>query len=93
MALVGSGLIGPGGVEFFDVVLQAQQTYHVYVRPVEIGVDFDLRVLDENGNVVQQDTSTAADAHCAITPAWTGPFRLIVNSVRGMSAYQIEVQD
>jgi hypothetical protein len=93
MGLVGNGIIGPGGSEFFDVVLQGGHTYAIGVQPFEVGVDFDLHVYDENGNMVTEDISPAADAYCAITPRWTGPFRLVVNSVRGLSAYRIQVMD
>jgi hypothetical protein len=93
MALVGQGIIGPGGAEFFDVVLQGGHTYSVMVNPFEPGVDFDLHVYDENGNLITEDITTAADAYCAITPRWTGPFRLVVNSARGLSGYQIRVQE
>ena len=93
MALIGSGVLGPGQAEHFDVVLHGGVTYRVYVSPVEPGVDFDLYVHDENGNLVQQDDSTASDALCFITPTWTGPFRLTVKSARGLSAYQIRVEN
>lgn len=93
MALVGSGVIGPGGSEYFDVVLHGGHTYAVYVEPFEIGVDFDLRVYDENGNLITEDITTTPDAYCAITPRWTGPFRLAVTSARGLSGYRIQVQD
>jgi hypothetical protein len=93
MGLVGSGVIGPGGAEYFDVVLHGAHTYQVMVQPMEIGVDFDLHVYDENGNLVNEDISPAANAYCAITPRWTGPFRLVVNSTRGISSYQIQVLD
>ena len=93
MALVGNGIIGPGGSEFFDVVLQGGHTYAVAVQPFEPGVDFDLHVYDESGNLITEDITTAPDAYCAITPRWTGPFRLVVNSVRGISAYRIQVMD
>ena len=93
MPLVGSGVIGPGGSEYFDVVLASGHTYAVYVEPFEPTVDFDLHVYDENGNLISQDVSTAADAYCTITPRWTGPFRLVVNSARGLSGYRIQVQE
>lgn len=93
MPLVGSGVIGPGRAEYFDVVLQGGHTYSVFVRPFEPGVDFDLRIYDENGNLVTQDVDLHADAHCRVHPRWTGPFRLVVNAARGMSAYRIEVQE
>jgi len=93
MPLVGSGLLGPGGSEYFDIVLSGGHTYAVHVEPFEPTVDFDLFVYDENGNLITQDNSIAANAYCAITPRWTGPFRLIVKSHRGFSGYRIQVQD
>jgi len=93
MPLIGSGVIGPGGSEYFDVVLHGGHTYAIYVQPFEPGVDFDLHVYDENGNLVDEDMSTAADAYCSITPRWTGPFRLVVQSARGLSGYRIQVQE
>jgi hypothetical protein len=93
MALVGSGVLGPGQAEYIDVALRGGVTYSVYVAPVEPGVDFDLYVYDENGNLVVQDTRDISDAHCLITPLWTGTFRLVVKAARGLSAYQIRVQD
>jgi len=93
MALVGSGVIGPGGSEFFDVILTGGHTYAVYVQPFDPGVDFDLRVYDQNGNLITQDITTAPDAYCTVTPRWTGPFRLAVTSARGVSGYRIQVQE
>ena len=52
----------------------------------------DLFVYDERGNLVSLDDSPAADAVCAVTPAWTGPFRLKVKAHRGLSGYRIQVQ-
>ena len=93
MPLVGSGLIGPGGSEYFDIVLSGGHTYAVLVEPSEPTVDFDIYVYDENGNLVTQDDSSAANAYCAITPRWTGPFRLVVKAYRGFSGYRIQVQE
>jgi hypothetical protein len=91
MSIVGSGVIGTGQAQYLDVVLQGGHTYAVNVRPSESNVDFDLHILDQNGNVVAVDESTAPDAHGLIRPFFTGPFRIWVNSVQGMAAYQIEV--
>ena len=93
MALVGSGVLGPGGAEYFNVVLSSGVTYRIYVAPVDPSVDFDLYVYDESGNLVAQDTSTASDATCFITPRWTGPFRLMVKAARGLSTYHIRVEE
>jgi hypothetical protein len=93
MPLVGSGVIGPGGSEYFDVVLSGGHTYAVLVEPFEPTVDFDLYIYDAAGNLVSQDDSTAANAYCAIRPLWTGLFRLMVKAHRGLSGYRIQVQE
>lgn len=93
MPLVGSGVLGPGGAEYFDVVLQSGHTYGVYVEPFDKSVDFDLHIYDENGNLISEDITYAADAYCNVTPRWTGPFRLIVNAARGAAGYRITVQE
>ena len=92
MALIGSGVLGPGQAEYFDVVLKSGVRYGVYVNPTDPSVDFDLFVYDENGNLVTQDTTTASDALCYITPRWSGPFRLLVKAARGLSTYHIRVE-
>jgi hypothetical protein len=93
MARVGVGTIGPGAAEAFDVVLTAGTSHRVYVHPQDQSVDFDLTVLDEHGNVIDQDLSTSADAFCVVTPKWTGPFRMLVTSAAGASRYEIVVED
>jgi hypothetical protein len=93
MALVGSGILGPGEAQYFEVVLRGGVTYSIYVDPDEPGVDFDLYVYDENDRLVAQDTDIDSDALCFITPRWTGPFRLVVKSARGISNYSIRVED
>jgi hypothetical protein len=93
MSLVGSGIVGPGYPKYFDVVLFAGGTYQVYVQPVDPSVDFDLYIYDENGVLVAQDTTTNSDAICNITVFRTGTFRLTVQSARGLSAFNILVQN
>jgi len=93
MAIVGSGIIGPGEAEYLDVVLRGGIKYRVYVNPDEPGVDFDLFIYDENGHLVEKDNSPERDALCFVTPLWTGPFRIVVKAERGLSSYQIRVED
>jgi hypothetical protein len=93
MGIVGSGIVSPGVDNYFDVVLQSGVTYQVYVKPVDGSVDFDLVIYDERGNIVAADTTPANDAYCLVTPLWTGPFRLQVKSARGMSPFNIVVQN
>jgi len=92
MPVIGSGTIGPGRGEYFDVVLTALTPHRVYVRPDDPTVDFDLHVYDEGGHLITQDVSPSSDAFCVITPRWTGPFRLLVTSANGPSTYQIAVE-
>jgi hypothetical protein len=66
-------------------------TYFINVYPSEAGVDFDLHIYDQNGNLVSWDETPAADAHGTVTPIITGPFRIVVNSVGGMAAYRVEI--
>jgi hypothetical protein len=92
MALVGSGVVGPGKAEYFDVILTGGVTYSVYVQPSDPSVDFDLEIYDENKNLVAQDTDTTSNALCYITPRWNGPFRLLVKSAKGTGVYSIRVE-
>ena len=91
MPLVGSGAIGPGQAQHVSVILQAGTTYRIYVAPSDVSVDFDLYIHDENGNLIASDETTAPDAVCQITPAWTGPFLMSVRSARGAASYTVSV--
>jgi hypothetical protein len=91
VSVVGAGVIGTGQAQYLDVVLQGGRTYSFSVHPSEPGVDFDLHIYDQNGNLVSRDESPAADAYGMVTPMITGPFRIVVNAVEGMAAYQVEV--
>lgn len=81
-----------GRAQYLDLVLEANTTYEIYVHPDDPNVDFDLEVVDENGNVVAKDVDTTSDALCYITPAWTGLFRLIVDAAAGTSWYRVSVE-
>lgn len=91
MPVVGAGVIGTGQAEYLDVMLEGGRRYSFSVHPSERNVDFDLHIYDQNGNLVAWDESPAADAYGVVTPIFTGPFRIVVNSHQGMSTYQVEV--
>ena len=91
MSTVGAGVIGTGQAQYLDVVLQGGRTYSFSVHPSEPNVDFDLHIYDQNGTLVAWDESPAADAYGMVTPLITGPFRIVVNAVTGMSTYRVEV--
>ncbi|MFF4362946.1 hypothetical protein ACFY1U_35115 [Streptomyces sp. NPDC001351] len=73
-------------------MLRAYVTYSIYVLPDRSTVDFDVRVYDENGLLVAWDTAPDSDAFCTITPRWAGPFRIFVDSARGMANYTISIR-
>jgi hypothetical protein len=89
VALIGSGRLRAGEVEAFDVVLYANTRYTVQVRPDQPDVDFDLRVYDQNGNLVQWGESADSEATVEVTPRWTGSFRIFVICATGASGYQV----
>jgi hypothetical protein len=76
MAVVGAGLIGAGQAEYLDVMLEGGHPYSIN---------------DQNGILVSWDETPAADAYGAVTPIITGPFRIVVNAVKGTAAYQVEI--
>ena len=85
MPVVGAGVIGTGQAEYLDVTLEGGRAYSFSVHPSERNVDFDLNIYDQNGNLVSWDESPAADAYGVVRPIITGPFRIVVNAVQGMS--------
>lgn len=91
MSLVGTGSLIAGQTEQYNVMLAANVTYTVYVRPERSSADFDLRIYDENGNLVQWDERPASDAVCYVTPRWRGLFRIIVSCAAGGSSYGVIV--
>jgi hypothetical protein len=93
MSRIGTGTIGAGAEEYFDVVLTAGKRHRIYVHPDDPNVDFDLAVYDENGNLVEFDVTDSADAFCIVTPNWTGPFRIAVIAASGVARYTLVVED
>lgn len=91
MSVVAGGMIGTGQAQHLDLVLEGGRTYFIHVHPTEPSVDFDLHIYDQNANLVAWDETPAADAYGTVTPIISGPFRIVVNSVGGMSDYRVEI--
>ena len=92
MAVVGAGVIGTGQAQYLDVTLEGGRTYSFSVHPSEPGVDFDLTSTTRTGTSwpgtrARPQTRTAVRS----PPLITGPFRIVVNAVAGMSTYRVEV--
>ena len=83
------GLIGGGQTFVRDINADSHINWRVTARGGEIwrvgamgdgDTDVDIQVIDENGNVVCQDTGTSSTALCTLTPRWTGQFTVrIIN--------------
>jgi len=59
---------------------------------VPFGADFDIKIYDENGNLVAKGTKVgSADETVFITPRWTGPFRIVVYSYSGSGFYTLKL--
>lgn len=89
MTLLGQGFLLPGQHRDVAVQLTANVTYRIRVTAADPTVDFDLAVFDENANPVSVDASLNADAHCQVTPVWTGPFFVRVACARGSGNYAL----
>ena len=87
-----AGALFAGEEDSFEVVLTADHPHEIYVRPDDPTADFDLQVYDENGNLVGEDATPNTDAHCIITPRWTGMFTVVVRAVIGASSYQLFIE-
>jgi len=54
--------------------------------------NFDIKIYDENNNLVGSGTKArGADESVTITPAWTGPFRIVVYSCSGGGQYTLKM--
>lgn len=72
-----------GDVDLFEVSLYAGRSYRITMS-VPAWADFDIRVYDENENLVATGVEGQGETERVyITPAWTGPFYLRANSYDG----------
>ncbi len=91
-----SPILGPlrsGEFQIWEVILTGQKTYDIFVQAYELGVDFDLYVYDEKGNLIDLDERIDSRAYCSIMPYWTQPVQIVVKCDRGTSKYQVEIEE
>jgi hypothetical protein len=82
---------GPGDSWTYRGTLAGHVTYKFQLI-VPWQADFDIKIYDENGNLVASGTqSGGADESVTITPAWTGPFRIVVYSYSGSGFYTLKM--
>ena len=84
-------LVGSGDYWYYHGTFQGGVTYK-FVLVVPFGCDFDIKIFDENGNLVAQGTrSGSQDEVVYLTPLWTGPFTIKVYSYSGGGWYTLKV--
>lgn len=65
---------------------------HRFVLVVPRNVDFDIKIFDENENLVASGTKgRGEDEVVYLTPAWTGRFTIVVYSYSGRGWYTLRV--
>jgi hypothetical protein len=63
----------------YTILFRAGELAEVFVSG-DGDTDLDLRIYDESGNLIDEDTGLSDDCHAAWTPRWTGEFTVqIVN--------------
>lgn len=90
------GFLQQGGEERWQTVLQAGYCYRVIGVGGPTMADLDLWIVDENGNLIAQDTAVdnfpvlglGANPIC---PRWTGPFFIRALAYRGYGEYGIQL--
>jgi hypothetical protein len=87
-----TGMLTAGSQHAYAMLLNGLVTYRVWVQSLDSAADFDLAVLDENGNLIAVDDHPASDAICEFTPRWTGEFCFVVSCHQGTSAYELLIQ-
>jgi hypothetical protein len=87
------GKLYPQEEESFEIVLREDRKYHIYVDATDPSVDFDLHVYGEDDALVASDDHLQADAQVEIEPHRTGPYRLQVRSVKGVSEFVVLVYE
>jgi hypothetical protein len=64
----------------FTIVLNADVLYRIAVNG-ESSSDLDLRVYDENGNLVASDVDGTSQCRVFVEPVWRGPFTIEVRNI------------
>ncbi len=79
--------------DYFTITLSGGVPYEITLS-VPLWTDFDIAVFDENGNLVGHSENGAGETETVyISPAWTGPFYIVVYSYNGdTGSYAIQVR-
>lgn len=70
--------LGEGATDRYEVQLTEGANYAVHGVCDNDCTDLDLKIYDENNNLIAEDTSTDDQPIVQVTPRWSGKFRLEV---------------
>jgi hypothetical protein len=76
--LYNGALLRRGESILFKTTLVEGYTYQIAAAGCRDAYDVDLRVFDENGNLIERDADSSNVAVVTVTPRWTGKFQIIV---------------
>ena len=62
----------------FETTLLEGYTYKIVAAGCADAYDVDIRVFDQNGNLIDGDDDTSNVAVADVTPRWTGTFNIVV---------------
>lgn len=80
-----------GGTMNISLSVSPGWRWKISVVPKNQDVDFNLYISDMAGNLVAQDDSPDADAHCTFDATGDGKYSALVESVRGSSEYSLDI--
>lgn len=83
--LYNGALVGRGRSIQFETTLRTGYTYKIAAAGCQDAYDVDVRVYDENGNLIDSDDDSSNLAVATVSPAWTGTYYIVVTLYR--SAY------
>jgi hypothetical protein len=75
-------LLGRGQSVRFETTLRTGYTYKIAAAGCEDAYDVDVRVYDENGNLIDSDDDSSNLAMATVIPAWTGTYHIVVTLYR-----------
>ena len=70
--------LGRGGTDRYSVTLTSGRSYKLVGVCDNDCTDLDIRLFDQNNNLIDEDTLTDDKPVVSVTPRWTGPFRMEV---------------
>lgn len=78
-----SDVLNQGQTMTYTVTLYGGVSYVLFAAGDENIRDLDISLYDENGNLIDRDTSTDNIPVVSVTPKWTGSFKLNVRNYAG----------